>query len=103
MVTLLHAIDLSSLRGVSGRFNYVVGADGLLVIANRRYGHIDLADGGDVLAAGEIHVVYGEVRSINNGSGHYQPSGPSAQAAAEDGFDASGLSVRPGAYAEIMP
>lgn len=96
------AIDPSSLTRTSGRFNYIVGTDGRLVMANRRYGHIDLANGDDVLAAGEFRVVRGEVRTINNGSGHYKPAGPSARAAAEDAFRSSGLPIRPGAYSEIV-
>lgn len=95
------SINPSSLSNASGRFNYTVLDDGSLVVANRRYGHIDLADGGDVLAAGEVHVVNGQIRSINNASGHYRPSGASAQSAAEDAFNALDLDVAPGAYREI--
>ncbi len=98
-----HAISPTSLKGVSGRYNYVVGTDGRLVIGNRRFGHIDLANGGNVLAAGEFRIVQGQVRSINNASGHYRPVGPSAQAAAEQAFGSSGLMVRSGAYTEIVP
>jgi hypothetical protein len=96
-------INPSSLTNASGRYNYVVSTNGRLVLGNRRYGHIDLANGGDVLAAGEVRVVNGQVVSINNASGHYQPFGPSAQAAAEQAFGSSGLPVRPGAYTEVMP
>ena len=95
------AINPSSLGSASGRYNYVVGTDGRLVLGNRRYGHIDLANGGDVLAAGEVRVVNGQVVSINNASGHYQPFGPGAQSAAEQAFGSSGLVVRPGAYVEV--
>jgi hypothetical protein len=98
-----HAVNPSSLSGVSGRYNYIVGTDGRLVIANRRFGHIDLANGGDVLAAGEFRIVQGEIRAINNASGHYKPFGPGAQAAAEEAFGNSGLLVRPGAYSEVVP
>ena len=73
------------------------------MLGNRRYGHIDLANGGDVLAAGEVRIVNGEVVSINNASGHYRPSGPTAQVAAEDAFASSGLPVRTGAYEEVGP
>lgn len=80
-----------------------MGAERRLVIASRRYGHIDLANGGYVLAAGEFRVVRGEVRTINNAPDHYKPFGSSAQAAAEEAFGASGLTVRPGAYSEVVP
>ena len=96
-------IDPASLRNASGRYNYVVDTEGRLVLGNYRYGHIDLANGGGVLAAGEVRVVNGEVISINNASGHYRPSGPTAQVAAEDAFASSGLPVRPGAYGEVRP
>lgn len=95
------AIDPNSLSNASGRFNYTVLDDGSLVVANRRYGHIDLANGGDVLAAGEVHIVNGQIRSINNASGHYRPSGAGAQGAAQDAFNALDLDVAPGAYREI--
>lgn len=95
------AINPNSLSNASGRFNYTVLDDGSLVVANRRYGHIDLANGGDVLAAGEVHIVSGQIRSINNASGHYRPSGSSAQSAAENAFNALDLDVAPGAYREI--
>lgn len=96
------SINPISLGSASGRYNYVVDSDGRLVLGNRRYGHIDLANGADVRAAGEVRV-NGEVVSINNASGHYQPSGSSAQAAAEKAFGSSGLRVRSGAYSEINP
>ncbi len=95
------AINPNSLSNASGRFNYTVLDDGSLVVANRRYGHIDLANGGDVLAAGEVHIVNGQIRSINNASGHYQPSGSAAQSAAENAFSGLDLDIAPGAYREI--
>ena len=94
------AIQNSKLGNLTGKFNYVVLEDGTLVVAKRTYGHIDLANGGRVQAAGEVHIVNGEVRAINNASGHYKPSGSSAQAAAEGAFNSSGVKVRPGAYGE---
>jgi hypothetical protein len=94
------AIDASKLGNLTGKFNYVVLEDGTLVVAKRSYGHIDLANGGRVQAAGEVHIVNGEVRAINNASGHYKPSGTSAQGAAEGAFGSSGVKVRSGAYSE---
>ncbi|WP_315774135.1 MULTISPECIES: RHS repeat-associated core domain-containing protein [unclassified Bradyrhizobium] len=89
---LFSAIDLRKV-GYSGRLNYVVTEKGELVLG--RSGHIALSGGADVRAAGEARFVNGELRAIDNASGHYQPSGLSAQAAAEEafgkaGFDAAG-------------
>ncbi|MCD1573372.1 hypothetical protein, partial [Agromyces mediolanus] len=97
------AINPASLRATTGTYNYVVDASGQLILGNRRYGHIDLANGGDVQAAGEFKLLRGEVQWINNASGHYKPTGPGAQAAAEAAFGDSGLLLRPGAYSEIAP
>lgn len=95
------AINPNSLSSASGRFNYTILDDGSLVVANRRYGHIDLANGGDELATGEVQIVNGQIRSINNASGHYRPSSSPAQSAAENAFNALDLDVAPGAYREI--
>jgi filamentous hemagglutinin len=35
---------------------------------------------------GEVYVVKGEIKHIDNSSGHYLPTGQSAQKAAEDAF-----------------
>ncbi|MGQ0632687.1 MAG: hypothetical protein ACT4P1_16850, partial [Sporichthyaceae bacterium] len=94
-------VNPSALKGVSGRYNYVVAENGGLLLGNRRYGHIDLSGGANVRAAGEVRIVNGEVRSINNASGHYRPSGPEAQSAAEQAFGSAGLVVPRGAYTEI--
>lgn len=42
--------------------------------------------GADVLAAGQARFVYGELRFMNNDSGHYKPSGTSAETAAANAF-----------------
>jgi hypothetical protein len=47
---------------------------------------------------GVMRIVNGEVRAINNASGHYKPSGSSAQTAAKNAFANTGLPVRAGAY-----
>jgi hypothetical protein len=65
-----------------------------------KYGHIDLSNGAPVQAAGEFKVVGGEIRSINNASGHYKPAGPEAQAAAENAFRTAGVKIAPNAYKE---
>jgi RHS repeat-associated protein len=83
----------------SDRLQYVVTeSDGL---ALGKGGHTALANGRDVLAAGEVKFVNGGIRSINNQSGHYRPSGASAQGAAgsafqKAGFDSAGKYVEGG-------
>lgn len=71
----------------------MVKESGELVIG--RTPHTSLSRGADVLAAGEARFVNGALRSIDNASGHYRPSGAAAQSAAEAafgraGFDAAG-------------
>lgn len=80
---------------------YVVLEDGQLVVGknNALQGHIDLAGGRPVLAAGEFRVANGELRFVDNYSGHYRPSGASAQFQAENAFQQLGFDVR-GKYAE---
>jgi RHS repeat-associated protein len=75
--------------GYNGRLDYVVTETGELVLG--RGGHTALANGQNVLAAGEVKFVGGSVRSINNQSGHYRPSGSSAQNAAEGAFQKAGF------------
>ena len=79
---------------------YVVKTDGTLVIAPRSpdYGHIDLAGGQDVLAAGEGKVLWGMVKSLDNASGHYLPTGPSAESSALDAFENYGFKVPDNVY-----
>lgn len=81
----------------------MVKEDGTLVVARSRggeFGHIDLAGGGKVFAAGEVRIVSGQVYSINNGSGHYRPTAQSISLA-EKAFQDVGVPVRPGAARPI--
>jgi len=90
------------LPAVSGKFLYVVTEDGTLVVGRSRsgeQGHIDLAGGRPVLAAGEVSLFQGRIKFIDNRSGHYQPSGVSAQRAAEEAFRRQGFDVE-GKYVE---
>jgi filamentous hemagglutinin len=64
---------------VDNRYPYVVMPDGSLRLGRWGVGHIDLAEGGPVLSAGEVKLVGGEVRWITKRSGHYQPSGPTTR------------------------
>ncbi|MEE5061122.1 DUF637 domain-containing protein [Pseudomonas alliivorans] len=87
----------------AGKYNYVVLEDGQLVIGRKFNdvggGHIDLANGKPVIAAGEVKVLSGKVKYIDNTSGHYEPSGHAAQAAAENAFSQKGFDVA-GKYIE---
>ncbi|GAB4393537.1 MAG: hypothetical protein Tsb005_12260 [Gammaproteobacteria bacterium] len=80
---------------VSGRFNYVVTQNNELIVGKYGLvpgrGHIDLANGQPVKAAGEIRIVNGQIKYIDNSSGHYLPRGPNAQQAAESAFNQLGL------------
>ncbi|WP_295946573.1 DUF6531 domain-containing protein [uncultured Xanthomonas sp.] len=80
---------------------YVVKEDGTLIVGrnNQFQGHIDLAGGDPVLAAGELSIHAGRLKYIDNNSGHYRPSGIYAQRAAEDAFRRIGFDVE-GKYIE---
>jgi hypothetical protein len=56
-------------------------------------GHIDLANGEPVLSAGQVKVVNGEIKFIDNSSGHYEPVGQSAKISAENAFKLLGFNV----------
>lgn len=75
--------------------------DGTLVVGknNANQGHIDLAGGQPVLAAGRVRVHAGEIKYIDNFSGHYRPSGIEAQRATEAAFKRLGFNVE-GKYIE---
>lgn len=80
--------------------NYVVKEDGTLVLGrkdnfNPGGGHIDLAQGKPVLAAGEAKIVGGKLRYVDNSSGHYLPNGESARLAAETAFKKAGFDPVP--------
>lgn len=79
----------------AGKYNYVVLEDGQLVIGRKFNGvgggHIDLANGKPVIAAGEVKILSGKVKYIDNTSGHYEPSGRAAQTAAENAFSQKDL------------
>jgi hypothetical protein len=97
-------ISISMFKKINGQFNYVVREDGVVIIGKKDNlqaggGHIDLVSGRPVLAAGEVKVVNGELKFIDNSSGHYLPSGSSAQMAAEEAFNNLGFDTR-GKYIE---
>jgi hypothetical protein len=85
-------------RGYTGKLEYVVLESGELVFGKGQ-GHINLSRGADVLAAGEAKFFQGAVKRIDNMSGHYRPTGTSAQNAAEAAFNRSGFDAT-GRYVE---
>ncbi len=92
------AIEQVTRRTFNRTLNYAVMEDGSLRLGRRVQnrpggGHIDLTNGKPVLAAGEVHFAKGEVRWVDNASGHYLPSGPSAQQAAEEAFRRAGIDI----------
>ncbi len=102
----LDRVDIFNVRALqtyTGKLNYVVKKDGRLVVGKNRDtpggGHIDLANGEPVQAGGEVHLVHGRIRYIDNSSGHYLPHGPRARYAAEKAFREIGFDVE-GKYIE---
>ncbi|MCP2041505.1 hypothetical protein L1281_002107 [Neisseria sp. HSC-16F19] len=97
---------ISQLKNKTGRLNYIVSVDGNLVIGRKNNhsiggGHIDLAKGQPVVAAGEVKFVNGKVVSIDNSSGHYEPHGISAKNAAIKAFEKSGFDVNDKYYEKV--
>ena len=82
----------------TGNYQYVVLEDGTLRIG-KGDGHIALTRGGNVLAAGEVRVKSGRITEVNNLSGHYEPYGSNAEAAAVRAFNGAGLDAT-GKYVE---
>jgi hypothetical protein len=76
-----------------GNYIYVVTDSGELVIGKRTAGHVSLAEGGDVLAAGEFKTKGGEGVHLNDKSGHYRPHGIHVRQAAVDAFNKNGLNA----------
>lgn len=92
-------VPLDKLAGINGRFQCIVQKDGSLVVG--RGGHIDLSRGRDVLGAGEVRIVGGEVRMLNNASGHYRPDGTTAELARSAFEHQAGVSVRGDAWRTV--
>ena len=96
----LLSVEMSGLdhtTNFSGRRDYVVLENGELIVGKR--GHLDLSQGADVLPAGEARFVSGKLKSLDNASGHYKPSGISARNAAETAFQNAGFEAL-GKYGE---
>lgn len=96
---LLGMKDLGSLRAVQGVADPQPGQRlGIFTLQSLDDDAI-LSLGADVMAAGEVRFVNGAVRSIDNASGHYRPTGASARQAAEAAFGRSGFDAV-GKYSE---
>jgi hypothetical protein len=98
-----NVVPVAALRSLRGTYPYVVTEDGELLVgkwgwSREPIGHIDLAGGAPVTAAGEAFFLDGTVRSFNNLSGHYRPTGSSIEGVAQDAFERAGLVIRAGAY-----
>jgi hypothetical protein len=83
-------------KNFEGRtLNYVVTEGDNLIIGRIAKqpggGHIDLAGGAPVKAAGEVVIRNGEIKYLDNASGHYLPTGRAAQEAAERAFTEAGF------------
>jgi filamentous hemagglutinin len=52
-----------------------------------------LVSGNPIQAAGEVKIVSGQIKYIDNSSGHYLPNGESVQKAAGNGFATLGFDV----------
>jgi hypothetical protein len=81
-------VPTERLSGISGNFNYVITEQGNLIVG--RSGHTSLTGGAPVQAAGELQLYNGNVKWIDNASGHYQPSS-NIGSVAETAFNNAGL------------
>jgi hypothetical protein len=63
------------------QYNFVRTVEGQMLLHNR-YRHPSIAEGRQVLYAGEVHFNNGKLEWWSNGSGHYQPDSEDAQQAA---------------------
>ena len=90
-----HTVPIAQLKNINRKWNYVVTSDGKLIVGKGGQfpggGHIDLANAQPVKAAGEVKIVNGQIKYIDNSSGHYLPSGLSAQQIAEEAFSRLGF------------
>jgi hypothetical protein len=101
--SLIPGLTKEQVLGMPKSILCVIKTHGTFVVAPKGgapYGHVDLAGGQDVLAAGEGKILWGTVKSLDNASGHYLPVGPSAESSAPDAFVNYGFKVPGGVYQE---
>jgi hypothetical protein len=76
----LHRVDSHGVNVPNMKYNFVRTREGSMLMHNR-YRHPSLADGQQVLYAGEIFFNNGKLEWWSNGSGHYQPDQDGAEQA----------------------
>lgn len=92
------ALTTDQALGMPANVLYVVKENGALIMARKPhdpggFGHVDLARGEKVIAAGEAKVLWGTVKYIDNASCHYLPNGQAAAGAAVKAFRNHGFQV----------
>lgn len=76
----LHQVNSHGVNVPNQQYNFVRTREGAMLLHNR-YRHPSIAEGKQVLYAGEIFFNNGKLSWWSNGSGHYQPSADDAQQA----------------------
>ncbi|PYS51615.1 MAG: hypothetical protein DMF68_03765 [Acidobacteria bacterium] len=76
----LHRVGTHSVNVPNMKYNFVRTREGEMLLHNR-YRHPSLADGRQVLYAGEVFFNNGNLQWWSNGSGHYQPDADGAEQA----------------------
>lgn len=76
----LHQVNSHGVNVPNQQYNFVRTREGEMLLHNR-YRHPSIAEGKQVLYAGEVSFNNGRLSWWSNGSGHYQPSADDAQQA----------------------
>jgi hypothetical protein len=76
----LHRVESHSVNVPNMKYNFVRTREGQTLLHNR-YRHPSLAEGQQVLYAGEVFFNNGKLEWWSNGSGHYQPDADGAEQA----------------------
>jgi hypothetical protein len=76
----LHRVSSHSVNVPNMKYNFVRTREGQMLLHNR-YRHPSLAEGQQVLYAGEVFFNNGRLEWWSNGSGHYQPDADGAEQA----------------------
>jgi hypothetical protein len=76
----LHRVDSHGVNVPNMKYNFVRTREGATLMHNR-YRHPSIAEGQQVLYAGEVFFNNGKLQWWSNGSGHYQPDLESAEQA----------------------
>jgi hypothetical protein len=76
----LHKVNSHSVNVPNQQYNFVRTSQGEMLL-HSRYRHPSIAEGKQVLYAGEIFFNNGKLQWWSNGSGHYQPDKDSAEQA----------------------